>query len=304
MARAFDITPVTSSVKLGDSRKGTFEFKVSNGLGKRARVRVRVTPEKPSDPAEGWFSPDPSSPWEKEMTADETAVFRVDVSAPASAAAGDYRFHLSVANVVNPDEEYADGPPVSFTVPPPVVKHFPWWIVIVAAAVVVVGGALLIFFLSRGKKEVAVGTACQADTECSANQRCSEFSPGAKACLLKPQEACLQDRDCTSAWCRDKKCSRDDGKCDTPDECRAPVFACGGGKLCLKTNDQLCGVNLECQSGFCQAGRCKAAPVPCTILCRAGTVCISNKCFPISFGKAPFRFDSGFVNRNITSPSE
>jgi hypothetical protein len=306
MARAFDISPIALSVKLDNARTGVFEFKVSNGLGKKSRARFRAVPEKPSDPTAGWFSPDPPdqpgqpTAWEKDLMADETAVFRVRVRAPAGAAAGDYQFHASVAAVDNPDEEYTDGPPVTFTVPPVVVKPFPWWIVIVAAAVLVVGGLVLFFLLRGGNKQVAVGSACTADTDCSSDQKCTAFSAGAKACLLKPQQPCLQDRDCTSFWCNAKKCSRDDGHCDAATaatDCRAPVFACAAN-LCVKTNGQTCASSPECQSGSCNGGTCGPPPTACTVFCPAGTRCINNTCVRIFFdSNTPFRFDSSVTGK-------
>ncbi len=294
MPRAFDITPVASSLKLDGTRKGTFEFKVSNGLGKSIRVRIRVSPEKPSDPASGWFAPDPP---EKDMVADETQMFRVAVTAPPNAPPGDYRFHLSVANVGNPDEEYADGPSVSFAVPQPKPQAFPWWIVVVAGAVLVVGGGVLTFLLVGHKKSVAVGTTCQADADCSADQKCTAFAPGTKACLLKPEVACAQDLECSSFWCRDQKCARDDGHCDAPTDCRPPVFACAS-HICLKTNGQTCGASQECQSGSCNSGTCGPQVKVCTMLCVAGSVCVNGECVKIAV-EGPFRFDPGSMAGKI-----
>jgi hypothetical protein len=306
MARAFDISPLAPTVKLDASRTGVFEFKVSNALGKKARARFRPVPEKSTDPTASWFSPDPPdqpgqpSTWEKDLTSDETALFRVRVRAPSSAPTGDYQFHASVANVANPDEEYADGPPVTFTVPLADVKPFPWWIVAVAAAVVVVGGLVAFLLLHHGNKQVAVGSTCAADSDCSSNQKCTAFSAGAKACLLKPQEACLQDRDCTSFWCSAKKCSRDDGHCDpatAATDCRAPVFACAAN-LCVKANGQPCATSPECQSGACNAGTCGPPVTSCPIVCPFGTRCINSACVRVFFeGNTPFRFDSSVTGK-------
>ena len=50
----------------------------------------------------------------------------------------------------NPDEDFAEGPTVSFEVPAPAPKKpFPWWIVAVAAAVVLVIGGLTAYLMMR-----------------------------------------------------------------------------------------------------------------------------------------------------------
>ena len=157
---------------------------------------------------------------------------------------------------------------------------------------------LVLFFLLRGgTKQVAVGSACAADTDCASDQKCTELSAGAKACLLEPQQPCLQDRDCTSFWCNAKKCSRDDGHCDTAADCRAPVFACAAN-LCVKTNGQPCASSPECESGACNSGRCGPPQVACTLFCPFGTRCINNQCVRIFIeGNGPFRFDSSVTGK-------
>jgi hypothetical protein len=55
-----------------------------------------------------------------------------------------YTFRLDAANVANPDDDYTQGPVVTFQVTPVAVKSFPWWIV------AVIGGVLLIVVLAVG----------------------------------------------------------------------------------------------------------------------------------------------------------
>jgi hypothetical protein len=72
---------------------------------------------------------------------------------PAGTAPGTYSFRLDAVAENNPDEDFTEGPPVSFEVKPasePVKKPFPWWILIIVVLVLIAGVA--VFALTRGGK--------------------------------------------------------------------------------------------------------------------------------------------------------
>lgn len=151
MARAFDITTTSPTLKLGGNRKGEVAFTVTNALGKPVRGRAVIIAEgtTPSD----WFLLNGEP--ERDFLPNGTHVYQVQVAVPPSQAAGDHAFHLLVADPSNPDEYFAESSPVAFKVPAPVVaphRKIPWWIPVAAGVAV-----LLIIFLGvllgHGKKE-------------------------------------------------------------------------------------------------------------------------------------------------------
>jgi hypothetical protein len=272
MALAFDIAPTTKSAKLDASRKGQLEFTVTNALKRDVRARVRVVPE--GQTKVEWLKLDAT---EKDLKADGTAKFTVSIAAPKEAAAGDYAFHIVVASVAKPDDEFANGPPVSFSVPQPPPegkKPFPWWILIVVGAVILVGGGVTWLLVPKGAK-VAAGTPCgPGKATCASNQKCVSVGTGSY-CLIAPKQACDSDLKCSSQWCDTRTtpnvCSRDDGRCDNNNECRAPQFVCTAG-ACHKVDAQACATPDECASGYCAGGKCGPKPSNCIVPCQPGFV--------------------------------
>ena len=138
MPRAFDITATTTAVTLDKTGQGEVAFTVSNAL--RLPMRIRASVEPAGNTQRQWLSLPGGE--EKELPPDGTAQFTVRLAVPAGAPPGQYTFQLLVVDLSNPDERYARGPAVAFTVaeppPPPKKKPFPWWLV------AVIGGAVLL----------------------------------------------------------------------------------------------------------------------------------------------------------------
>lgn len=157
MARAFDITTTSPTLRLDGSREGEVAFTVTNALGRPVRGRAVIVPEGTTPP--GWLSLVGDD--EREFPPNGTHVFQVRAAVPPSQGAGEHAFHLLVADPSNPDEHFAEGPTVAFRVPAPVVaprKGIPWWIPVSLAAVLliaVVTGVLL----RRGGQDAGTGGA-------------------------------------------------------------------------------------------------------------------------------------------------
>ena len=136
----FSVTGASTLALKG--RQGVASFAVANIAGRK--VTARLLP-KPLEGAQSeWLSV--ADPAEREL--DLASNMSVDVAVDArDAPAGDYAFRLDVA-VEDAPENVASGPTVTFSVPVPEKKRFPWWIVIVAiVAVAAIGvGAWLIFW--------------------------------------------------------------------------------------------------------------------------------------------------------------
>jgi hypothetical protein len=113
VAASFVITSPTNTVLLGTDRTGQAAFTVSNQTGRGVRARASVAALAPTQ-----------SPWlalagasERDFPIGGTEQITVTVTVPPEAAAGLYPFRLDVASVVNPDEDWAQGPVVAFQVP-------------------------------------------------------------------------------------------------------------------------------------------------------------------------------------------
>ncbi|HET8542681.1 MAG TPA: hypothetical protein VFL83_22595 [Anaeromyxobacter sp.] len=271
MPRAFDIAAATTSVTLDASLKAETVVKVSNALKRDVRVRARVVPE--GKTGEKWFTLDAP---EKDLKADGTATFAVKIAVPAGTPPGDYAWHLLAATVANPDEEFTEGPSLSFkvaAVTEPVKKPFPWWIVAVAAAVLLVGGGVAWFLLRD--QGVELGGACGEEDEC-AEGKCVARD-GVSRCLLAVGEKADKPEFCvTGALDADKKCKAlaaagepcPDGKCG-----EGSCVQRGEQSLCLLADGAESGRAELCESGLVVGGKCSKLA--------AGAPCVDGKC---SFG--------------------
>lgn len=278
MPRAFDITPSTTRIRASSGETGEIAFTVSNKLEGLVHARAVAAPDGETDGT--WLSIPAGQ--EYDLGKDETKLITVKYEIPANAKAGTYPFHIVVSSLSNPDELYA----VSSTVPIEV-KHverkFPWWIVILAGGLLVVGGGAFGLMKVMGNKPAPPGNDCISDANCPGTQRCVEIRPGARSCLLKPEQACTGDIQCASAFCRDDgTCARDDGKC-TPQtaqqDCRPGAFTCAGGK-CLLVDGQPCLDHAECATDFCSGTR---TCTPCSVQCPFPLRCHRNQCVPRTF---------------------
>ncbi len=144
MPGPFTITAATNSVKLDANRQGETTFTVFNGSGRPLRGQARLQAEDPA--ATGWLSLEGEA--ERDFDIAAAHQMRVALNVPPDAAPGSYPFRLDMVGVENPDEDYSQGPTVTFQVPkaeetPP----FPWWIVAVVAGVVVIAGIILAIVL-------------------------------------------------------------------------------------------------------------------------------------------------------------
>ncbi|HLL00799.1 MAG TPA: LamG domain-containing protein [Myxococcaceae bacterium] len=144
MPRSFAITTSEPSLQLSPAGRAELTFTVSNTLGQPVRVRTVVEPE--GQASRDWFTLVGDA--ERDLAPDGTQSYSVKLSVPPGTPEGQHAFHLLVANVANPDEQFAIGPSVAFQVQraaPAARKPFPWWIVAVAAGVLLIAvGAITI----------------------------------------------------------------------------------------------------------------------------------------------------------------
>jgi hypothetical protein len=139
MMRAFTITTATNTVVLDAKRAAKSSFTVTNVGRRPLKARAEVKAQGAAKPA--WFTVEGET--EREMGIDATQRFSVALAVPPGVAAGSYSFRFDVVSVANPDDDFAEGPVVSFEVAAaPAGKPFPWWIPVVALVVIGLGVGL------------------------------------------------------------------------------------------------------------------------------------------------------------------
>jgi beta-lactam-binding protein with PASTA domain len=149
MARVFNITAPTSTIALDGQGRGEIAFTVANASGRPLRGRAVLVPQDSSQ--KGWLTI--AGEAERDFPAGGVQQFSVQVAAPAGSKPGNYTLRLDAFSVQNPDEDYAQGATVAFTVPMPKNgHHFPWWIVAVAGVLIIAG--VTTWLLLRGRVTV------------------------------------------------------------------------------------------------------------------------------------------------------
>jgi beta-lactam-binding protein with PASTA domain len=167
MPSLFHFSPVPPRVSLNAQRKGEASFTVSNASGKPIRGRARVRPQSPAQ--EAWFIL--TEERERDFDATSTAQYTVQIDVPGDVPAGTYTFRLDVMEVEEPEENYTEGPTVTFELraAPPPSRPFPWWILAVVGGVVVLAVVLAIILWPRKVTvpDVELMTLAQAEAEIS-----------------------------------------------------------------------------------------------------------------------------------------
>ena len=152
--RIFAITAARDTVTLDNQGRAEVSFTASNTGPKSIAGRARLVPI--GSTKETWLSLEGEH--ERKFAKGEAQQFTVKVAAPPGTPAGKYSFRLNIISVENPDDEFTEGPSVSFEVKElalaaPPKRKFPWWIVAVAG-VLVLGAGLITWLLIPQKVAV------------------------------------------------------------------------------------------------------------------------------------------------------
>ena len=112
-ASAFTITTPAATVALDQNRTGEASFTVSNVSGRAIRARLRIVP------AEGapstWFSVVGDA--ERDFAAGAAQQFTVRIDPALGAPPGAYSFRADAVGIEHPDDDFAEGPSCTVTVP-------------------------------------------------------------------------------------------------------------------------------------------------------------------------------------------
>ncbi len=283
MPRAFDITPTSPSATPNMQGKAELSFSVSNKLGKQ--VRARAVPQPEGNTRREWLSIEQDP--ERDLTHDGTTTFTVKVAIPAGTAEGTYAMHLLVSSVNNPDEDYAHGPAVTFTVAPTAKpsRPFPWWIVaLVTGALVIAGSAMALFIALSGKGPL---DPCEPTKQGDCGALVCSPRGGGHVCLIEQVGgACKEDAHCLTARCAAGKCAYPAPGAD----CGSSTSSCpanqkcttlqGGAKSCLLKPAESCDSNLSCSALWCRAGTCARDDHRCDSAdeCLPPLMCAKGRC--------------------------
>jgi hypothetical protein len=122
---SFAITAATAQVTLDQAGTAQVSFTVANTSAQSVRARV-VT--KPLAPARSeWLSVIGKPVRDLSAGAAEQVIVRLGVR--PDTPKGPYSFRLDAVSETAPDEDFAEGPAVAFSVAAPQSKkRFPWWI--------------------------------------------------------------------------------------------------------------------------------------------------------------------------------
>jgi hypothetical protein len=139
--------PATGPIILR-SGAGSVAFTVTNTSQRTVAGMVSVVPEPPA--ADPWFRLDGAA--SRTFQPGGVEQVPVAIAVPAGTPAASYAFRLDAKAEENPDEDYTEGPSVSFAVAEP--ARAPWWKkywwIIAIAAVVLIAIVLAVVLLTGG----------------------------------------------------------------------------------------------------------------------------------------------------------
>ncbi len=143
---SFTVTAAGQKVPIDKDGAGQAAFTVTNTSAKPVRGRVLASALPPAEAS--WFSI--SGPTTFEFAPGEARSVVAQIAAPKGTKPGTYSVRCDAVAEENPDEDFTEGPSVSFEVAAEEKKKgFPWWIVAVAA-VVILGAIAAIVLATRG----------------------------------------------------------------------------------------------------------------------------------------------------------
>ena len=135
MNRIFAITTASDRVSVGGDGRGEITFTVTNSSPRPLRGQLRVRPL--GSTKSEWLNV--AGEAERAFSPNATQQVVVKVATPPGAPAGKYQFRLDAISVINPDDDFTEGPTIDLEVKATEApkKAFPWWIVAAAAGAVV-----------------------------------------------------------------------------------------------------------------------------------------------------------------------
>jgi hypothetical protein len=147
---SFTVTAAGQKVQLDGTGAAQAQYTVTNTSADALSGRLLATPQDPAKPE--WFSIVGEATREFAPGAAEQALIQINV--PAGTPPATYSVRLDAVSEVNPDEDFTEGPSVSFDVtlpapPMPWWKKY-WWIFLIIGLVVLIGIGVTVWLLTKG----------------------------------------------------------------------------------------------------------------------------------------------------------
>jgi hypothetical protein len=152
MNSIFAITAASDRVSVGGDGRGEITFTVTNSSPRPLRGQLRVRPL--GSTKNEWLNV--AGEAERAFSPNATQQVVVKVATPPGAPAGKYQFRLDAFSVINPDDDFTEGPTIDLEVKATEApkKAFPWWIVAAAAGAVILIVTLTWLLWPRGGTKV------------------------------------------------------------------------------------------------------------------------------------------------------
>lgn len=144
MPRPFAITAASNSVFLDKDRQGEVGFTVSNQSGHEIDGRAHLVTEEAE--AQSWVALRGQT--HRRFSTAGTEQYHVDIEVPSDAPSGSYEFRLDMVGEARPDEQYVEGPSVTFQVQEsePEPEPFPWTIMAAIAVLLLIVGGITAYY--------------------------------------------------------------------------------------------------------------------------------------------------------------
>jgi len=149
---SFTVTAAGQKVTLDGTGSAEAQYTVTNTSADELNGRLLTTPQ---DPAKAdWFSLVGEATRDFQPGGAEQA--RVAIKVPAGTPPATYSVRLDAVSEANPDEDFTEGPSVSFDVslpkpPEPWWKKW-WWVFLIIAIVVLAGIGVAVWLLTKSDK--------------------------------------------------------------------------------------------------------------------------------------------------------
>jgi hypothetical protein len=182
MNRVFAITAASERISTGGNGSGEITFTVTNSSARPLRGQLRL---RPLGSTKGeWLSI--AGDAERALSPNATQQVVVKVATPQGVPAGKYQFRLDAISVINPDDDFTEGPTIDLEVKATEApkKAFPWWIVAAAAGAVILIGTLTWWLWPRGGTKVVFEDNFDEAPKGAWSQTKTETTPNGKTKFL------------------------------------------------------------------------------------------------------------------------
>lgn len=147
---SFTVTAAGQKVKLDGTGAAQAQYTVTNSSADEISGRLLATPQDPAK--QEWFSIVGEATREFASGAAEQAL--VQITVPPGTTPATYSVRLDAVAEANPDEDFTEGPSVSFDVtlpapPEPWWKKW-WWVFLIAGIVALIGIGVAVWLVTKG----------------------------------------------------------------------------------------------------------------------------------------------------------